>query len=268
MQIGISTYTYTWAIGVPGSEPESPMSVFSLINRASELGVQCVQLADNLPLTGLSLEELSKISAFATNLGIGIEMGARGLTEENLHHHINLAAGFHSPILRMVIDDGEYQPDIDTIVAVIRNAADSLARNNINLAIENHDRLPASVFRQIVEKCGTDNTGICLDCVNSMGIGEGMATVLDTLAPFTLNLHVKDFTVRRMPHKMGFLIEGAPAGKGFLDLPRVIEKLNSYGKCRSAILELWTPPAGSLGQTISREDDWAFQSIRYMKSVL
>lgn len=33
MTSGISSYAYTWAIGVPGHEPEHPMSALDLINK-------------------------------------------------------------------------------------------------------------------------------------------------------------------------------------------------------------------------------------------
>jgi L-ribulose-5-phosphate 3-epimerase UlaE len=115
-----------------------------------------------------------------------------------------------------------------------------------------------------VDRSGSDHAGICLDCVNSLGIGEGIDTVLDYLAPHTVNLHVKDFIVKRVSHKMGFVVEGTPAGKGFLNLPRLLEKIMPYGRCNSAILELWTPPAASLEETIKRENDWAVESVRYM----
>ena len=264
MQTGISTYTYTWAIGVPGSVPAQPMSVYSLISRAAELKAACVQVADNLSLTGFETRELENIRSYAKNHGIGLEIGGRGLTDENLQRFIDLASFFGSPIVRMVIDAHEYEPDMDTILSVIRNAVGQLETRGIVLAIENHDRLHAATFRDIVDKSGSDHTGICLDCVNSLGIGEGIDTVLDFLAPCTVNLHIKDFIVKRVSHKMGFVVEGTPAGKGFLNLPRLLDKIRPYGRCNSAILELWTPPAASLEETIKRENDWAVESVRYM----
>ena len=100
-----------------------------------------------------------------------------------------------------------------------------------------------------------------------MGIGEGIETVLENLAPYTVNLHVKDFSVKRVSHNMGLVVEGTPAGKGFLNLPAVLQKLGIYGKCRSAILELWTPPEKEIADTILKEAKWADESIEYLKSV-
>lgn len=268
MQTGISTYTYTWAIGVPGSEPEKPMTVFSLISKAAGFKVDCVQLADNLPLNWSDKEEMSHIRQFAQSHHIQIEIGGRGLTEENLHGHIEMAVFFGSPIIRMVIDGNNYYPEMDTILSVIRNCRRELESEGIILALENHDRLHASAFRDIVEISGSPNLGICLDCVNSIGIGEDIETVLKCLAPYTVNLHIKDFNVKRVSHKMGFVIEGTPAGQGLLNLPRIIERLQIYGRCKSGILELWTPPAENLWETIQLEEVWARASVSYIKQIL
>ena len=268
MQAGISTYTYTWAIGVPGSEPDKPMTVLSLIKKAAGLHVDCVQLADNLLLNWADTEEMSHIRQFAQSHHINIEIGGRGLTKENLHRHIEMAAYFGSPIVRMVIDGNNYYPEVGTVLSVIRNSRVELESEGIILALENHDRLHASVFRDIVEISASPNVGICLDCVNSMGIGEDIESVLKCLAPYTVNLHIKDFSVKRVSHKMGFVIEGTPAGQGLLNLPRIIERLKPYGRCHSGILELWTPPAENLQETIQREETWAKESVTYIKHIL
>jgi 3-oxoisoapionate decarboxylase len=268
MQIGISTYTYTWAFGVPGSMPVIPMSMQSLIEKAVTLQVDCIQVADNYPLADQRPDELANLREFARNHNIRIEIGARGLTAENLHRHIDLAVYFSSPILRMVVDGQHYKPDLNTIVTLIRKAIPKLAERRIILALENHDRLHASEFREIVDRVDSEFTGICLDCVNSMGIGEGLETVTENLAPYTVNLHVKDFIVKRVSHRMGFVVEGTPAGKGFLNLPVILNKLRPYNRCSSAILELWTPPAETLEETLEREETWAKDSIAYLKTLV
>ena len=49
--------------------------------------------------------------------------------------------------------------------------------------------------------------------------------VTRALAPHTLNLHLKDFTVRRVSHMMGFVVEGTPAGQGMLDVPWLLRHM-------------------------------------------
>jgi 3-oxoisoapionate decarboxylase len=216
MKAGISSYTYTWAIGLPGKEPEHPMTVYHLLEKAVELGADVVQIADNLPLDHFSHHELLKIKNMAEDLHLNIEVGARKMTFENLEKYIELAVFFHSPILRFVIDGKDYAPDPEEIHEVIKQAVPLLEGNNIILAIENHDRFKAAEFAEMVYRSGSRHIGICLDSVNSMGAGEGLETVIDKLAPLTVNLHVKEFSVNRIYHQMGFIIEGCPLGKGML----------------------------------------------------
>lgn len=268
MKTGLSTYTYTWSFGVPGSEPAVRMTPAQLADRAAQLGAGCIQIADNFPLSDMHDEELEGLRNHANNQGIEIETGSRGLTEENLQRFISIAHKLASPLLRMVIDHQDYQPDSDTVAGIIKNASETLKKTGIVLGIENHDRMHAKEFRYIIEKSKSSQAGICLDCVNSMGIGEGIETVLNQLAEYTVNLHVKDFTVKRVHHKMGFVIEGTPAGKGFLDLEHVLKCLEPYKRCRSAILELWTPPSPTLEETIAMENSWATESFLYMKKII
>lgn len=91
--------------------------------------------------------------------------------------------------------------------------------------------------------------------------------MVSILAPFTLNLHIKDFTIKRASQKMGFIAEGCPAGAGMLDIRWMLKKLDSYKKCSSATLELWTPPAKKLEETLQKERIWAAESINYLKAL-
>ncbi len=266
MEAGISSYTFTWAIGVPGSEPENPMSVFDLIEMAKTLEIQVVQIADNLPLDQFSVQELQEIKRFSDQLGIQIEVGSRRMTLERLHKYLEIALIMNSPILRFVIDGPGFEPTLDEIHAIIKEIVPELEAQNIILVIENHDRLLAREFVEIVEKSGSKNVAICLDTVNSIGAGEGLETVIGLLAPLTRNLHVKEFSIRRVSHKMGFVIEGVPLGKGMLPVAELISKVSEH--CQSAILEQWTPPEGTIQKTIQKEKEWAEESIKYLKSIL
>ena len=140
--------------------------------------------------------------------------------------------------------------------------------SGIKLAIENHDRFKAREFEEIIQSVGSEWVGICLDSVNSMGAGEGFEEVARILLPYTINLHIKDFTIRRVIHKMGILIEGSPAGKGMLNIKDLFESINKLDRCRSAILELWTPPESNIEDTIIKENKWANESLEYLKSIL
>ena len=266
MKAGISSYTFTWAIGVPGKEPEKPMTIYQLIEKAAEYGVPVVQVADNLPLHKFPDSELQKIRNFSEDLNIQIEVGARGMSLENVERYIDLAVLFGSPILRFVIDGPGFEPGKEEIHSIVKKALPDLEKNNIILAIENHDRFLSVELKEMIKTANSPFAAICLDSVNSMGAGECLETVIKNLAPFTVNLHVKEFTVERVLHKMGFVVEGCPLGEGMLPLQEMLEIIPE--RCTSAILEQWTPPGETIEKTIEKEARWAAQSINYLKKAL
>ena len=268
MKIGLSSYTYTWAVGVPGSLPKDPLLICGLLEKASAAGVDLVQVADNLPLEKLTEEELELLFDYSMEKRIGLEMGGRGLTPEHTMKCLLVAEKIGSPVLRMVIDAGSYEPDIAEIKGIIKDLIPEFSSRRIRLAIENHDRLKAREFEDIIQAAGSEWVGICLDSVNSMGAGEGFETVSDILIPYTFNLHIKDFTIFRAQHKMGLVIEGRPAGKGMLNIPDLIMRTSRTGNCHSAILELWTPPEADIETTLLKEAQWADESIKYLKSIV
>jgi len=264
MKLGISTYTYAWSVGVPGWEPPEPWDERKMVLKAAELGVERLQIADNLPLHTLNSNRLKELKLLAADSVISIEVGARGMTQENLERYIGIAEYLHSPLLRFVIDGKDFKPSVEEVISIIKVLLPQLENKKIKLAIENHERLKAREFRSIVTGIGSDWVGICLDSVNSMGAGEGIETITTILAPYTVNLHIKEYLVQRHPHMMGFTIEGRPVGQGQLPLEWVLEQLGT--KCQSAILESWTPPGVSIQETMAREEQWARESIQYLKS--
>jgi 3-oxoisoapionate decarboxylase len=268
MRLGLSSYTYTWAVGVPGSLPVKQLSALDLVEKAAAAGLSLVQIADNLPLERVDRSDLPSLYKAAADKRVEIEMGGRGLTAEHTIKCLEAAKSLGSPILRMVIDEAGYEPDLNSVISMVKDLIPEFKSRKIKLAIENHDRFKAREFENIIQGAGSDWIGICLDSVNSMGAGEGFAEVSRILIPYTINLHIKDFTIRRVSHKMGIIIEGAPAGKGMLNIGELISALSETGLCKSAILELWTPPEPAIEDTILKEERWASESIDYLKHIL
>ena len=267
MQLGLSSYTYTWAVGVPGSLPAKQLSAFDLTDKAAEAGLKLVQIADNLPLEKMKEDELIDLRKYGASKGVEIEMGGRGITPEHTIKCIEAAKTLNSPILRMVIDGAGYEPDLNSVISAIKELVPEFKTRKIKLAIENHDRFKAREFENIIQSVGSEWVGICLDSVNSMGAGEGFEEVSRILLPYTINLHIKDFTIRRVSHKMGIIIEGSPAGKGMLNIKELIDKLIILKQCDTAILEQWTPPENEIRDTIGKEERWANESIEYLKTI-
>ena len=265
MFAGIGTYTFPWAFALNN---ENKMPALQLINYAIQHGIGFVQFSDNFPLHALDAEALQDIKNFAGENNIQLEVGTRRLTVENTQHYISIAKFFNSPFLRMVVDDEDYHPHEEEVIAVIKEILPDLKNNFIVLAIENHDRFKTATLKHIITQTDMAYTGICLDTANSLGAGEGIHEVLDGLKNYVVNLHIKDITIKRVTDKMGFVVEGAAAGEGMIDIPSIIHQLNETGRCKTATLETWSNAAGTIEETIAKEKQLAEKSIHYIKQFL
>ncbi|NJO83818.1 MAG: sugar phosphate isomerase/epimerase [Blastochloris sp.] len=266
--LGLGSYGVAWSIGVPGFEqPHTPMDAFALLDFADALGLKLVQIADNLPLDALSSDAHHRLRDDAARRGMAVEVGTRGIQPEHLHQYIGIAAFFNSPILRVVVDTRTHHPEPDEVVTLVRDALPALRQASITLAIENHDRFQARTLAEIIEAVDDPHVGICLDTVNSFGALEGPDVVLAALGRHVVNLHVKEFVVRRLPHNMGFEVTGAPAGQGMLDVPWLLDHLRG-GRDFNAIIETWLSPRETMAATTAQEQDWVRQSVTYLRTLI
>jgi len=252
MRLGLSSYSFGWAVG------ENRISAIDIINRAVEWDIKLVQLCNNLPADTFVGDNLIELRKHAVAKGIDIEFGTQGSKPDHLRQMIVVAAFLNSPILRVVVDGPNDHPSTEQVVARISQIQPALREMGITLAVENHDRFPTESLAWIMEELQCDHVGICLDTVNSLGIPEGPRHVVNTLAPYTVNLHLKDYVIRRVPSMQGFTVEGRAVGEGMLDVPWLISQLERFGKTQSAVIEQWTTPQADMEQTMSLE----LQSVR------
>lgn len=264
MRLGLSSYAYTWSVGVPGHRPENPLTAVQLLHNAARLNVPVVQIADNMPLDRMPPSDIETLADCAQRLGIQVEVGTRGIAPPHLEQYLAFCQRFNSPILRIVIDSQQAHYTAEAATRLLRSQRRAFEQAGVMLAIENHDRLPVAHLAAMVQDLGPDWVGVCLDTVNSLGALEGPAVVVETLGPWIVNLHLKDFTIFRPPHMMGFTVEGRPAGSGQLNVPHLLEILAAHEREFSAVLELWTPPEPSLEQTIRKEQRWVRESVEFL----
>ncbi|MPZ20657.1 MAG: TIM barrel protein [Luteitalea sp.] len=264
MRAGVGSFAFGWAV----RHGRPPLDEHALLAFARAHGLAVLQLGDNMPVHEWHGTRLAAFVEAADAAGVEIELGARGLTDAHLARYLDLCRQCRARVLRFVADSAAYEPSPDDVANVIRNAAAELAARGVTLALENHDRFPAATMRRIIESAGTPHAGICLDTANSLGAGEGLATVVDALAPLTVNVHVKDVRISRLPHLMGFVVEGRPLGEGQLPIAEVIDRVRTYGRCGSVILEAWLSPADTVECTLRLERAGADASIERLKAVL
>jgi sugar phosphate isomerase/epimerase len=262
MEPGLSSFAFGWAVAHGALDEQA------LLASARRHGVRVVQLGDNLPVHALTPERRGALRAAAEAAGIRLELGARGLTAALLRAYVELCGELGADFLRFVADQGGHEPSLDAMTAILREAAPALAAAGVTLGLENHDRFGARELRGVIEAVASPHVGICLDTANSLGAGEGLAEVAAVLAPLTVNLHVKDVAITRLPHQQGFTVEGRPLGGGRLPLRAALARVRAAGRCRSAIVELWVPPEPDLAATRAKEAAWAEQSLAALRTLL
>jgi sugar phosphate isomerase/epimerase len=269
MRLGLGSYACSWAIGVPGyPRPPEPLTAGGLIERAQQLGVPLVQICDNLPLEGLPEAELDALRRAASARGVTLEVGTRGTEPERLATYLAVARRLGAGLVRTLLEEPGGADPLAAAEKQLREILPEYERAGVRLALENYERYRCRELAALVERIGSPKLGICLDTVNSLGALEPLPAVLEALLPLTMSLHVKDFTVSRLEHRMGFIVAGAPAGAGRLGIPDLLRALRERGGECSAVLELWTPYRGSIGETVALERRWQEESFAYLRRIM
>lgn len=267
--LGISSYTYPFSCGTNKRIiPLNPFTPWDIIDKAVALQVPIVQIADNLPLEALSLPELKQLKDYAYKNHITLETGFRGLDPDHLFKGLEITKALDSHLIRFVIDKPGFQPSPETVAAILKSALPYLETNKITLGVENHDRFYSHQFAQIMTSVRHPHVGIILDTANSLSKEESVDLVLDHLAPFIVGFHAKDYVIHRRLGEMGFVITGAPAGKGNLNIPSILRRISrNFSNSFSIILESWMESLPTLEDTLIQEDLWAKEGITYLKSL-
>jgi sugar phosphate isomerase/epimerase len=269
LKLGISSWTYPWAIGVPGyQQPADPLDAFDLLERAATLGVALVQIADNLPLETMPPAAVARLGSTARETGLALEIGTRGIEPSHLYRFLDIARCLHAGLVRTLTANNSPAPPAEQIEASLREVLPAYEQAGVQLALENYEQQTSEELADLVRRIDSPCLGVCLDTVNSLGALEGPAEVTRFLLPIAFNLHVKDFGIERVPSRMGYLVIGRPAGTGRLDVPALLDQARRHGREPSVIVEQWPPFSDTLAATIALEAEWAEQSVRYLQQYL
>jgi len=246
-------------------QPSRSMHLSDLLERAAALKIGVVQIADNLPLHKLDSAELRDARDQAAGLGLSIEIGTRGVEPAHLLRYLSLAVQFDAVLLRTLTESAESQPSLEQAEKWIREVLPAFEDQGITLGLENYETYSCRELAALVRRFESRRVGVCLDTVNSLGALETPDRVVETLAPLTVNLHIKDFFINRVLQKMGFVVSGAPAGTGRLDIPWLLGQMPSSNNL-TAILEQWPPLKDSIEATVAMEQEWAERGVQYLRS--
>jgi sugar phosphate isomerase/epimerase len=98
-------------------------------------------------------------------------------------------------------------------------------KHKFPLGIENHKDFLLEEFVPILKRFSSEYIGACIDFGNNMSLLEDPGELIEGLAPYVINTHIKDMAVEE--YEEGFLLSEVPLGQGVVDLKRAIAVLRA-----------------------------------------
>ena len=98
-----------------------------------------------------------------------------------------------------------------------------LKKHRVRLAIENHKDRRVPELVDLLKRISSEYVGVCVDVGNNIALLEDPMEVVEALAPYAVSTHLKDMAVQE--YEEGFLLSEVPLGEGFLDLNKMIARL-------------------------------------------
>jgi sugar phosphate isomerase/epimerase len=165
------------------------------------------------------------------------------------------------PIVRAFAGDVKEGHSLDDFARRITEAFAELmvriADLDVVVGIENHGRLANDGYflRGLIETIASPRLGMTIDTGNFYWAGHSPETVVrfvQLLAPYTVNVHIKDVAYR--DGKVVF----APAGRGIVNLPRLFALLEGSGYDGAVVSEYEGPEPYEAG---------TLESIAYLRGL-
>lgn len=268
MKLGISSYAFPWAIGLPDATPSHPLNPLQLLEKAHELGVGLVQFGPNMPLDTLPEKELREVVKHANSCKIDLEVVTTGIEPGHLRGQIQFAKQIGAILLKTTPERADgHVPMRAEISNCLRAVLGDLTKAEIPLALDN-SRIPAQELNELLESIRNPWLGAALDTATPLVLPQGWQISVRVLGHRTLSLNIKDFVVQPSAHGMGLTVKGCPVGKGQLNIPWIMEAFAALRIEPSAILESWTPQQKTLPETIALENAWAKRGVEYLRQFI
>jgi sugar phosphate isomerase/epimerase len=119
----------------------------------------------------------------------------------------------------------EWQAFVKESHAKLARIMPILDRNKIPLGLENHKDWTVEQMVPLLKQYSTEYFGVCIDWGNNMSLCDDPWEVVERLAPFSINSHIKDMAVEE--YADGFYLAEVPLGQGMLPLKRMLDTILS-----------------------------------------
>ena len=271
-RIGLSTYALFWELS--NRMPE-PLSLAGAVDRTRQLGLGLLQICDYAPLETWDDVQLKGLRDHADAMGVTLEVGTKGIRPERLRHFLHVAQLLGAGLVRSMLntpapdifgDGSGHAPSVAEAAAMLREALPEYEAAGVKLALETYEQVPTADLLAVVREVGSPNLGICADPANVVAALENPREAVEAVAPYVLNLHIKDFAFQRQDGWVGFVYTGAPMGQGLLDYDHLAAAIHPAENNLNQIIEHWLPWQGSPEETVRTERQWTDQAIAYLRS--
>lgn len=153
-----------------------------------------------------------------------------GTAEEHLRLGIRVAQGVGSPVLRVVLGNGQdrlsaggIEARIADTVKVLSACKDQAVDSAVKIAVENHaGDMQAWELVELIEAAGKDFVGANLDSGNAVWTLEDPLANLETLAPYVLTTSLRDSAIWESEN--GATVQWTAMGDGTVDLKTYFQR--------------------------------------------
>lgn len=206
-----------------------PRTAIEYMEKAHSAGAAGVQSA----LASNDAEYLKKVRAAFEQRGMYLEIVTRlpGEDASEFEAVVKSAKEAGAECLRSVCLSGRrYETfntleDWKTFVADSRKKLDRavkiVEKHRFPLGLENHKDWTIEEMVPLLKGYSSEYLGSCIDFGNNMALLDGGEELVEALAPFVVNTHIKDMAVEE--YEDGFLLSEVALGRGILDLKRCVE---------------------------------------------
>lgn len=262
MPVGLSTYAFFWR---SSDAAPRPLGLPGMLTETKALGASVFQVCDFPAIESMSPAQLRGLRDQAADLGITLELGTRGVSLGHLERYRELAAALGVRFVRSMLHTAAHKPSAAEATALLRQAVPRYRDQGVTLGLETYEQVSTKDLLAVVRGVDSPNLGVCLDPANCVARLEMPAYVIGEVAPYVVNMHVKDFVFTRRDGS-GFSLIGCPLGTGLLDYDAMVQAVRPEERGISQIVELWLPRGKGMAETCRIEREWTRQSAGFLIS--
>lgn len=245
----VSSYSCKWSLGFARHHPTSPKSLAWFIRLAQHNGLDGVQIADNVNPEDFSNDEVRRLNSLAESFGMCLQWGFADWERRKFERMVEISTMCGARVLRGVVGSAiiqnlSEQERVGAVMDEIIQVLPLLQQTGVILAIENHFDLTVSELAALVSRIDSPHVRICTDVTNGFGELLRPDETVRALAPWSVSMHLKDYTVNKVIG--GYEILGVPIGQGEQDSRGIISQMLKQQPDIEVCIELGMPRPASL----------------------